>query len=170
MGPIIADVIFVLLGLGIVLFSAKRGFFRSLMHFAKGFLAIGAAYLFGNMLAPWLSKTFPVLGTKILPMILSYVLVFVLALVVLTIVTWLMGALIEKLLIVRKIDMILGALIGLLSALIVLFIAASVIKFLPASKDLYAESAVIRFFGDSAILKGIKFLDVGRAWFESVLH
>ena len=169
MGPIIADIIFVLVGLGIVLFSAKRGFFRSLMHFAKGFLAIGAAYLFGNMLAPWLSKTFPVLGTSFIPMILSYVLVFVLALVALTVITWLMGALIEKLLIVRKIDMLLGAVVGLLSALIVLFLTASVIKFLPASKELYGETAVIRFFGDSALLKGIKFLDIGRAWFETVL-
>ena len=169
MGHIIADVVFVLVGLGIIAFSAKRGFFRSLMRFAKGFLAIGAAYLFGNLLAPWLSKTYPVLGDRVLPMILSYVLVFVLALVALTVITWLMKALIDKLMIVKKIDTILGGVIGLLSALILMFIAASLLKFMPATDALYEKTAIIRFFGDSSILKGIKFLDIGRAWFETML-
>ena len=169
MGHILADVIFVLVGLGMIAFSAKRGFFRSLMRFAKGFLAIGAAYLFGNMLAPWLSESFPVLGDRVVPMVLSYVLVFVLAWVGLTVLTWFIGALIEKLMIVRKIDMVLGGVVGFFSALILLFIAASLMKFIPATETLYENTAIIRFFGDSSLLKGIKFLDVGRAWFETVL-
>ena len=40
MGHVIADIIFVLAGLLIVVLSAKRGFFGTLMRFAKTFLAL----------------------------------------------------------------------------------------------------------------------------------
>ena len=166
---IIADIIFLLVGLVIVIFSASRGFFRTLMHSAKFFLAIGATFLFGNMLAPWIRERLPVLGGKALPNVLSYLLVFVLSFVLLTVITFLMGAAIERLYIIRRIDIILGALVGVLFAGMLLLVAASVIKFLPVSQQMYQDSTVIRFFGESSFLKTFKFFDFGRAWFETLL-
>lgn len=168
MGHTIADIIFVAVGLLIVIFSAKRGFFRTLMKFAKIFLAIGAAYLFGNMLGPWLAETVPALGSTF-SVVLSYVVVFVGSLVLLTVATWFVGALIERVVLVRALDSILGGAVGLIIAVMALFVAASVMKHLPASQEIYAQSTVVKFFGDSSFLDSIRFLDVGRAWFADLI-
>lgn len=166
---IIADIVFVLVGLAIVILSANRGFFKTLMNSAKFFLAIGASFLFGNMLAPWISEKLPMLGGKVLPNVLSYVLVFVLSFVILTIITFLIGAAIERLYIIRKIDIVFGALFGVLWAGMLLLVAASIIKFIPATQQIYQNSTVIKFFGESTFLETFKFFDFGKAWFETLL-
>lgn len=159
-----ADIVFSLVGIAIVLISAKRGFFRALMGFGKGFLAIVAAYLFGNMLGPWISDKIPAIG-GVIANFLSYLLVFVIVYIGLTILIWVLGALIDRLKVVGTIDKILGAVIGLISALMILFIAASIIKFLPWTEEMYAGSTVIKFFGESSFLENIKIFDFGSAWF-----
>ncbi|MBQ9761234.1 MAG: CvpA family protein [Clostridia bacterium] len=160
-----ADIIFCLVGIAIILISAKRGFVRSLLSFGKGFLAIVASYLFGNMLGPWIGEMIPAIS-GVIANFLSYLLVFVIVYVGLILLSWVLGALIDRLMIIGKIDMILGGVIGLVLAVMVLFIAASLLKFLPWTRELYAESTVIRFFGDSSFLKAIKIFDFGNAWFN----
>ena len=165
----IADILFLVVGLAIVILSANRGFFRTLMNFAKFFLAIGAASLFGNMLAPWIREKLPMLKWDVLPNIISYVLVFVLAFVLLTVLTFLIGAAIERLYIVRKIDMVLGALFGIVWAGMLMLVAASIIKSVPSAQEIYRESTVIQFFGESTFLETFRFFDFGKAWFETLL-
>lgn len=159
--PIIADLVFVFAGLFTIIFAIKRGFFRTLMRFARTFLAIGAAYWFGGMLAPTIASAFPSIGEGYLSVILSYVAVFVLAIVALTIATWIIGKMIERLGLVRKLDMILGALIGILFAAVSMFTVASIIKIIPAASEFYAQTFFIKMFGNSSLLEVFKFLDVG---------
>ena len=170
MGSVIADVIFVLIGAAIVLISAKHGFFRTLTRFARVFLAIILTYFFGNLLAPWIATTIPIFSNSVIAMVVSYVFVFLISIVLITVFTWFVGALIERVVLINKINTILGAVIGLISACVVLFIIASIMKFLPISKELYAESVVIRFFGDKFFFQYIPFLNLGKTWFETVLH
>ncbi len=170
MSSVIADIIFVLIGIAIILISAKHGFFRTLTRFARVFLAIVLTYLFGNLLAPWVSKTIPLFSGSVIAMVVSYIFVFVGSIVLITVVTWFVGALIERVVLVNKINTLLGALLGILSASVVLFIIASIMKFLPVSKDLYQQSVIIRFFGDKFFFQYVPFLNIGKAWFETVLH
>ena len=156
MGHIIADIVFVLAGLLIVLLSAKRGFFGTLMRFAKTFLAIAIAYLFGDLLAPWVSETVPALGDGFVAVAVSYIVTFVLALLLLTVVTWLMRGLIKRLAVVRALDGLLGALIGIVIAAMVMFVAASIIKIIPAAEEMYAGSTVIKLFGESTWLHPVQ--------------
>ena len=86
----------------------------------------------------------------------------------LRVVTNMVSALIKRLSLVRKIDVLLGAMIGVMLAGILLSVAASVLKHLPSTRDLYAVSPVARFFGDSTLLEKMKMLDYGRAWFENI--
>ena len=141
--------------------SAKRGFFGTLMRFAKTFLAIGIAYLFGDLLTPWVSETFPVFGEGFVAVAVSYIFTFLLSLVLLTVVTWLMKGLIKRLSVVRAVDGLLGALVGVVIAVMMMFVAASMIKIIPAAAEMYANSAVIKLFGESSMLEVLKFLDVG---------
>ena len=158
---IIADLIFVFAGLFTVIFAIKSGFFRTLMRFARTFLAIGAAYWFGGMLAPTIASAFPSIGEGYLSVILSYVAVFVLAVVLLTVSTWIIGKLIERVGLVRKLDMILGALIGILFAAVSMFTVASIIRIIPAASEFYDQTFFIKMFGNSSLLEVFKFLDVG---------
>lgn len=161
MGHIFADILFVLVAILLVVISAKRGFFKSLMRFAKIFLAIGAAYLFGGMLKPWIASTFPAIGEGFLSVIISYAAMFLLAMLILTVVTWFVGKLMDRLALVRRIDTVLGALVGLILAVIFMFVAASIIKIMPSAKELYENTAIIKFFGNSSLLDVLKFLNVG---------
>ena len=58
MSSIIPDVLFVVGGCLILFLCIKRGFFKTLMHFCRFFLALLAAYFFGSKVAVWLSEHF----------------------------------------------------------------------------------------------------------------
>ena len=58
MGHIIFDVVFLLIGVGLILACAKRGFLRSVIHFFKTLLAFVAAYFFGSRLGGFLCDHF----------------------------------------------------------------------------------------------------------------
>lgn len=161
MGHVISDIIFVLAGLLIVFLSARRGFFKNLMGFCKVFLAIGAAYLFGGRLAPWITKAFPVFGEGIPSVIAGYVAAFLLAFILLTIATWILSRLIKSIGLVRKIDILLGAVLGILIAMMGMFVAASIFKIIPGASELYEKTFLIRFFGNSSFLEIFGFLNVG---------
>ncbi len=57
MGSMIADLIFVIIGILIVVICGKRGFIKNVLYFARTFLALASAYLFGGRLANFLCDT-----------------------------------------------------------------------------------------------------------------
>ncbi len=160
-----ADIIFCLVGIAIIAISVMRGFLRSLLSFGKGFLAIVAAYLFGNALGPWIGEKIPAIA-GVIANFLSYLLVFALVYVGLILLSHVLGAMISRMGLIGKIDKILGGLMGLVIAVMVLFVAASIFKVLPLTEELYANSTVIRWFGESSFLKSFKIFDFGGAWFN----
>jgi uncharacterized membrane protein required for colicin V production len=139
------DIIFCLIGIAIIAISAMRGFLRSLLSFGKGFLSIAAAYLFGNALGPWIGEKIPAIE-GVIANFLSYLLVFALVYVGLVILSHVLGAIISRMGLIGKIDKILGGVMGLVIAVMVLFIAASILKFLPWTEEMYANSTVIKWF------------------------
>ena len=58
MGHIILDVVFLLVGFGLIVVCAKRGFLKSVIHFFKTILALTAAYLWGSALGGILRDRF----------------------------------------------------------------------------------------------------------------
>ena len=101
--------------------------------------------------------------------ILGYVLVVLLAIVVLSIGAAILTHVIESWKLLDRLNTILGAVLGLLVAAVVLLAAASVIKFFFGNAELYTNSIVVRFLGDSGLLKALSFLDLGGNWFADLL-
>ena len=71
--------------------------------------------------------------------------------------------------IVNAAAVIVGALIGLLLALAVLFAVSSLIRQFFADSPIYTETVIVKLFGDSSLLKLLSFLDLGDTWFASLL-
>lgn len=225
MGHVIADILFLVVGVGLVLVCAKRGFLKSAIHFLKTVLAFVFAYLFGGKLGQFLCDKFiaaPVrewvygrleglytqaassvnaeaiasefpdfllsdeikenlsaaegsgeelLNTMtdsiatpaatVISNILGYIGVFVISLVLLWVAAIVLTKLVERITFLHRINTALGALLGLLIAVTLLFVAASVIKFISAESELYTGSVIVKFFGDSALLEKLKFLNIG---------
>lgn len=225
MGHVIADILFLVVGVGLVLVCAKRGFLKSAIHFLKTVLAFVFAYLFGSKLGQFLCDKFiaaPVrewvygrleglytqaassvnaeaiasefpdfllsdeikenlsaaegsgeelLNTMtdsiatpaatVISNILGYIGVFVISLVLLWVAAIVLTKLVERITFLHRINTALGALLGLLIAVTLLFVAASVIKFISAESELYTGSVIVKFFGDSALLEKLKFLNIG---------
>lgn len=233
MGHIIADVLFLVVGIGIVLICAKRGFLKSVIHFLKTILAFVFAYLFGSKLGQFLCDRFiggavrdwvygkldavyqqaagavntesvmdafpdflisdnvkaqieaaegsgeqmvnslthsiATPAATVISNIIGYIGVFLISLVVLWVAAVVLTKLIDHIGFLHTLNVILGAVLGLLIALTLLFVAASVIKFISADSALYSESVIVKFFGDSVLLEKLKFLNIGNAWFADLL-
>ena len=101
--------------------------------------------------------------------ILGYVGVFIIALVGLWIAASILTKLIEHIRLLNMVNVVLGCVLGLLIAVTVLFVLASLLKLFFADSAIYTESVIVRFFGESPILKTIRFLDVGGSWFAELL-
>ena len=230
---IIADVIFVAIGLLIVLVCAKRGFLKNLIRSCRLLIAVLITYFFGGHVASFLYNSFignmvrsfmypsikniydqtagaidpqealskipkflrtaelegklntistsgdawvdSVTDTVSSPIaslisnIIAYVLVFIVALIALFFVVKLLDSVIEKVKILDRINTILGAVWGLLSALMVMFMVSSLMKLFFAHSPIYTESTVIRFFGDSALLRFLKIFDIGSMLLNNLL-
>lgn len=93
--------------------------------------------------------------------ILGYALTFVLALIVLSIAAWFLTKLADRITFIGKINRILGGVWGALMGIIILFMIASVIKFLGTGSPLYDETVVVKFFGDSILLEIFKIINIG---------
>ena len=233
MGHIIADVLFLLVGVGLVLVCAKRGFLKSAIHFLKTILAFVFAYLFGSKLGQFLCDKFIGAAVRdwvygkleglysqaassvnaesiaaefpefllsdevkanlsaaegsgeqmlnsmtdsiatpaatVISNIIGYIGVFLISLVVLWIGAIVLTKLVERISLLHRLNTALGALLGLLIAVTLLFVAASVIKFISAESALYTESVVVKFFGEAVLLEKLKFLNIGNAWFADLL-
>ena len=92
---------------------------------------------------------------------IGYVLVFVLSLIGLWIVASILDKILEKITILRVANTILGAVLGLLAFIILMFALGSIIKIFCSDTDFYVDSALLKFFGDSSALQYLKFLDIG---------
>ena len=93
--------------------------------------------------------------------ILGYALTFVLAFIILTIAAWFLTKLADRIAFVGKANRILGGIWGGLMGIIVLFMIASIIKFLGADSPLYNDTVVVKFFGDSILLEIFKIINIG---------
>ena len=93
--------------------------------------------------------------------ILGYALTFVLALVILSVAAWFLTKLADRITFVGKVNRILGGIWGALMGIVVLFMIASIIKFLGANTPLYDQTVVVKFFGDSILLEVFKIINIG---------
>ncbi len=100
--------------------------------------------------------------SSVVSSIVGFLLVFAIAFLVLTVAYWFLKGFRSKLGLISLVDTILGALLGLLLACIVLFAVGSLMKFFFASKPIYANSILVKFFGDSFILNVLKFLNINQ--------
>ena len=80
--------------------------------------------------------------------LIGYVLVFVLAIVLLSILGWLLTKITDKIAILGTANRILGGLFGTIMGVIVLFIIASIIKFLDANDAIYSQTVIVEFLGN----------------------
>ena len=59
--------------------------------------------------------------------------------------------------------------LGELVAGIVMLAVSSVLRHFLADSAIYRDSVVLKFFGESALLEALHFLDLGRAWFSELI-
>jgi len=102
--------------------------------------------------------------------IVGYILVFVVALVVLWIAAVFVSKLLEAFGLVGRLNTILGAVLGVAMALVVMLAISSLLKFFFGTTDFYTNSVVISLFGDSSILEGLSFLDIGKTLIENLFE
>ena len=98
--------------------------------------------------------------------VLGYILVFLLSFLLLVVVAKLLTSVIDKIALLGTLNRVLGGIWGALTGMLVLFVAASVIKLFLGGTDIYQATVVVKFFGDSALLETVKILNVGSAWFS----
>ncbi len=99
--------------------------------------------------------------------ILGYIVVFVAAFLALTIVYMLVKGFKDKIKILGLVDGILGGVLGFVLAWVCLLVVGSILKFFFAENSLYADSVLVKFFGESSLLDGIKMLNVNE-WLNKI--
>ncbi len=99
--------------------------------------------------------------------IFGYALSFLLALVGLWIAAVILTKLIDKIQLLGRLNRLLGFALGLVMSLLLLFAVSSIIRFFWGTTEFYHNTVIVRFFGDSSLLRLLAFLDIGRAWWTS---
>ena len=99
--------------------------------------------------------------STVISTVIGYVLVFVLAFIALWIVASILDKIVERFTLLHTVNAVLGAVMGALIATISLFVVCSVIKFFFAEADFYVNSVLLKFFGESSVLKALKIFDIG---------
>ncbi len=97
--------------------------------------------------------------------VIGYVGVFLISIVLLSLAALLLTKLVEHISFLNTVNTVLGGVLGLLIALTLLFVAASAIKFVAGSTAWYTNSVIVKAFGDSKLLEGLKFLNI-----QELLH
>ena len=92
---------------------------------------------------------------------------FLIAFAALTVVYYLVKGFRKKLKLLALADGILGGVLGFLIAWVALLAVGSLFKFFFAEKDFYANSVIMKFFGDSSLLNGLKLLDLNE-WLHKI--
>ncbi len=93
--------------------------------------------------------------------VLGYIAVFLLSLILLSIAAWLLTKLADSVVFLGVINRILGGAWGAVTAFLLLLVLTSVIKAFWSADPLYLDSVIVKFFGESGLLKVFGFLDVG---------
>lgn len=93
--------------------------------------------------------------------VIGYVLVFLVALIGLWIIASILDKIVDHLLILSTVNKLLGGVLGAIIAAVILFVVGSVMKYFFAENDIYVNSVILKFFGESSLLETHKFLDVG---------
>lgn len=82
--------------------------------------------------------------------IIGYIVTFILAIVLLTVLAWLLTKLTDKITLFGTANRILGGVFGALMGVLVLFVAAAIIKYLDAEGTIYPQTYVVQFLGNFA--------------------
>ena len=98
----------------------------------------------------------------------GYLFVFVVTLLLLWIGVAVLDKLIEKIAFLHKVNTLLGALWGAFAAILLLLVLSSLIKAFFSNSSVYTDSIILKFLGESAFLKGVKFLDIGSKLFQNL--
>lgn len=101
---------------------------------------------------------------------IGYIAVFLAALLALSIFGWMLNKLVSKIRILRFFNGLLGFIWGVIVSFFLLLIAGSVIKAMFGTDDFYTQSAVVRFFGESATLELLKIFNVGEVWLRNIIR
>ena len=102
--------------------------------------------------------------------ILGWVLVFVLAMAVLSVGAWLLEKVISHIKLLDRVNTLLGLVWGLLAAAVVLLVLSSLVRVFLADSPIYTKSIVVKFFGESGLLKSLRFLDLGKTLVSNIFH
>lgn len=124
----------------------------------------------GEALVSSVTESISVPISTLISNIVGYIAVFIVSFILLIVVAWLLTKVIDKIAFLGTANHILGGVWGALIALILLFIAASVIKVFLGGTAGYDQTVIVKFFGDSALLEVIKILDVGGTWFAKLTN
>lgn len=118
----------------------------------------------------WVASVSETIATPLATVIsnvIAYVLVFIVAFILLSIVIWILNGLVDKIKILGLVNHLLGFVWGALLAICLCFAVSSIMRVLLGSSELYTQSTVIRFFGESSVLKFLGFLDIGETFLSS---
>ncbi len=99
---------------------------------------------------------------NVISTVIGYILVFILALVGLWILAAVLTKIIKHITILKVLNTVLGALFGIVLAFALLFVISSTIAFFAVDTAFYANSAVLKFFGDFKLPGALQFLDISR--------
>ena len=98
--------------------------------------------------------------------LIGYMCVFLAALIILSILAFFITKLVENVKGLKKMNTFLGVVLGTLISVIVLSVAATAIKLFAGETEFYTNSILLKFFGDSALLDYLKFLDITKLIFR----
>ena len=122
----------------------------------------------GEELVSSLSKEIALPISNLFANILGYVGVFVISVLGLWLLSKLLTGLMDKIRILGAANHILGAVWGILMAMPLLLVAASVIKLFFEEKPIYASSVIVKLLGESSILEFLHIFNVGSLWLTNL--
>lgn len=94
--------------------------------------------------------------------VVAYILVFLVSLILLSIVIKLLDSIVSNVSILDRFNRLLGCVWGILLSLALCLAIGSLMRVLFAESLIYTDSILLKFFGESALLKLLGFLDVGK--------
>ena len=149
------DLLFAVIAVVSILLGIKRGLIKSVIQIGKVLLSILIAFSVGSAL--------PIDG--VIGKVIGAVVVFCIAFIGLSIGSWFLTKLVDRVKLMALINHLLGGVFGALSAAILLLLLSSVIKFFFEDFDLYQNTVIVQWFGESSLLDVLGFLNVGN-WFS----
>ncbi len=108
--------------------------------------------------------------SRVISNVIGYLGTFIVAFIVLSIVVWILNKLINFLPILGTINRLLGLLLGVITAFVVCVMISSIIATLWPASEFYTQSVLIKFFAETASLKALSFLDIGKTLLADMFH